>query len=96
MQSAPILTVRLGLARVTARHECNQASEKSLVRRLGAPLIFFLLTLASTVATVHAAENPRKMTVVSFGLFGDEGVFRRGPPVQRKSSPIGSGVTQWS
>ncbi len=29
------------------------------------------------VATVHAAENPRKMTVVSFGLFGDEGVFRR-------------------
>ncbi|MGB0055573.1 MAG: hypothetical protein WBQ20_02210, partial [Methyloceanibacter sp.] len=28
-------------------------------------------------ATVHAAENPRKMTVVSFGLFGDEGVFRR-------------------
>jgi len=33
--------------------------------------------LASTVATVHAAENPRKMTVVSFGLFGDEGVFRR-------------------
>ncbi len=55
----------------------SEASEKSLVRRLSAPLIFFLLTLASTVATVHAAENPRKMTVVSFGLFGDEGVFRR-------------------
>ena len=50
---------------------------KSLVRRLSAPVIVFLLTLASTVATVHAAENPRKMTVVSFGLFGDEGVFRR-------------------
>jgi len=48
-----------------------------LVRRLSAPVIVFLLTLASTVATVHAAENPRKMTVVSFGLFGDEGVFRR-------------------
>ena len=47
------------------------------VRRLSAPVIVFLLTLASTVATVHAAENPRKMTVVSFGLFGDEGVFRR-------------------
>jgi hypothetical protein len=45
---------------------------------------------------VHAAENLRKMTVVSFGLFGDEGVFRVRPPVQRKSSPIGSGVTQWS
>ena len=50
---------------------------ESLVRRLSAPVIVFLLTLASTVATVHAAENPRKMTVVSFGLFGDEGVFRR-------------------
>jgi hypothetical protein len=49
----------------------------SLARRLSAPVIVFLLTLASTVATVHAAENPRKMTVVSFGLFGDEGVFRR-------------------
>ena len=48
---------------------------ESLVRRLSAPVI--LLTLASTVATVHAAENHRKMTVVSFGLFGDEGVFRR-------------------
>jgi hypothetical protein len=35
------------------------------------------LALASTVATVHAEENPRKMTVVSFGLFGDEGVFWR-------------------
>src|SRR5207245_8162390 len=45
--------------------------------RLSAPVIVFLLTLASTVAAVHAAENPRKMTVVSFGLFGDEGVFRR-------------------
>ena len=48
---------------------------ESLVRRLS--VIVFLLTLAPTVATVHAAENPRKMTVVSFGLFGDEGVFRR-------------------
>ena len=67
-----------------------------LVRRLSAPVIVSLLTLASTVATVHAAENLRKMTVVSFGLFGDEGVFRVRPPVQRKSSPIGSGVTQWS
>ena len=47
----------------------------TLVRRLS--VIVFLLTLASTVATVHAAENPRKMTVVSFGLFGNEGVFRR-------------------
>ena len=55
---------------------CDDLGE-SLVRRLSAPVIVFLLTLASTVATVHAAGNPRKMTVVSFGLFGDEGVFRR-------------------
>ena len=47
----------------------------TLVRRLS--VIVFLSTLASTVATVHAAENPRKMTVVSFGFFGNEGVFRR-------------------
>jgi Peptidase C13 family len=47
------------------------------LRRLSAPVIVSLLTLASTVATVHAGESPRKMTVVSFGLFGDEGVFRR-------------------
>ena len=48
-----------------------------LVRRLSAFVIVFLLTWVSMVAAVHAAENPRKMTVVSFGLFGDEGVFRR-------------------
>ena len=63
-----------------------------LVRRLSAPVIVFLLTLASTVATVHAAENPRKMTVVSFGLFGDEGVFRReatGAAANRRQSVRG-------
>ena len=49
----------------------------SLVRRLSVPVIVFFLTLAPTVATVHAAENPRKITVVSFGLFGDQGVFGR-------------------
>ena len=48
-----------------------------LVRRLSVAIIVFFLTLAPTVAAVHAAENPRKMTVVSFGLFGDQGVFRR-------------------
>jgi len=48
-----------------------------LVRRLIASVIVFLLTWASMVAAAHAAENPRKMTVVSFGLFGNQGVFRR-------------------
>ena len=49
---------------------------ESIVRRLSVPIIVFFLTLASTVATVHAAENARKITVVSFGLFGSQGVFR--------------------
>jgi hypothetical protein len=40
----------------------------SLARRLSAAVIVLLLSLASTVATVHPAENPRKVTVVSFGL----------------------------
>ena len=48
-----------------------------LARRLSAPVTVFLLTWVSMVAAVHAADSPRKMTVVSFGLFGDEGVFRR-------------------
>ena len=51
-----------------------------LVRRLSASVIVLLLTWGSMVAAVHAAENPRKMTVVSFGLFGDQGVFRREAP----------------
>jgi hypothetical protein len=41
-----------------------------------ASVIAFSLTFALMVATAYAAENPRKMTVVSFGLFGDQGVFR--------------------
>src|SRR5215471_18613738 len=50
---------------------------ESLVARLGVTVSVFFLTLASMPAAVHAAENPRKITVVSFGLFGDQGVFRR-------------------
>ena len=67
-----------------------------LVRRLSAPVIVSLLTLASTVVTVHAAETPRKMTVVSIVRLAMKAFFGVRPPVQRKSSPIGSGVTQWS
>ena len=47
---------------------------KSLVNRLGAPLVVFFLTFAP--AAVHAAEDLRKVTVVSFGLFGGQDVFR--------------------
>jgi hypothetical protein len=48
------------------------------------------------VAAAHAAENPRKMTVVSFGLFGDQGVFRREATGAAQIVANRFGVTQWS
>ena len=48
----------------------------SWVRRFGAPLLAFLLTIAPLISPVHATEEARKVGVVSFGLFGDQGVFR--------------------
>jgi hypothetical protein len=47
----------------------------SWIRRLGA-LAAFALTIALSVSTVHAVEDAGKVGVVSFGLFGDQGVFR--------------------
>jgi Peptidase C13 family len=44
--------------------------------RLGAPLLAFALTVALSVSPVCAVEDARKVSVVSFGLFGDQGVFR--------------------
>jgi hypothetical protein len=35
-----------------------------------------VVTVAPSVSPVHAAEDARKVSVVSFGLFGDQGVFR--------------------
>src|ERR1700726_2451209 len=49
---------------------------KSWIRWLGAPLIALVLTVAPSVSPVHAVEYARKVSVVSFGLFGDQGVFR--------------------
>src|SRR5467141_4713852 len=51
-------------------------TSKSWVSRLGAPLIALVLTVAPSVSPVHAGEDARKVSVVSFGLFGDQGVFR--------------------
>ena len=48
-----------------------------VVCRLSAPLVAFFLAVAPMFAAVHAAEDHRRVTVVSFGLFGDQGVFRR-------------------
>jgi hypothetical protein len=52
-------------------------TSESLLRPLGAPLIALFMTFAGMHSPVHAAEELRKVTVVSFGLFGDQGVFRR-------------------
>jgi hypothetical protein len=38
--------------------------------------VAFVVTVAPSVSPVHAAEDARKVSVVSFGLFGDQGVFR--------------------
>jgi hypothetical protein len=51
-------------------------TSKSWISRLGAPLIAFVLTVAPSVSQVNAGDDARKVSVVSFGLFGDQGVFR--------------------
>jgi hypothetical protein len=48
----------------------------SWLTRFGAPLIAFVLTVAPSVSPAHAVEESRKVSVVSFGLFGDQSVFR--------------------
>jgi hypothetical protein len=48
----------------------------TLVSRLSAPLIALFVTFGTMCAPV-CAEDARKVTVMSFGLFGDQGVFRR-------------------
>ena len=48
-----------------------------VICRLSAPLVAFFLAVAPMFAAVHAAEEHRRVTVVSFGLFGGQGVFRR-------------------
>jgi hypothetical protein len=48
----------------------------SWIRRLAAPLVAFALTVAPAISSVHAVEGAGKVGVVSFGLFGDQGVFR--------------------
>ncbi|MBX9847376.1 MAG: C13 family peptidase [Xanthobacteraceae bacterium] len=54
---------------------------KSRISQLSALLIAFALAFVLAVAPfaspAHAVENARKVSVVSFGLFGDQGVFRR-------------------
>jgi hypothetical protein len=51
-------------------------TSKSRISRIGALLIALALTFAPSVSTVHAVGDSHKVSVVSFGLFGDQGVFR--------------------
>jgi hypothetical protein len=46
------------------------------IRQLAAPLLALALTIWSSDSAVHAGEEGGKIGVVSFGLFGDQGVFR--------------------
>jgi hypothetical protein len=39
-------------------------------------LMAFVLTAVPSVSPAHAVEDARKVSVVSFGLFGDQGVFK--------------------
>ena len=52
-------------------------TSESWINRLGAALITFALTVGGLVSTVHAVGDAHKVSVVSFGLFGDQGVFKR-------------------
>ena len=51
-------------------------TSKSWISRLGALLIALALTVTPPVSTVYAIGDAHKVSVVSFGLFGDQGVFR--------------------
>ena len=51
-------------------------TSRSSIRRLVTPLVAFFLTIWLLVSPVLAVEDAGKVGVVSFGLFGDQGVFR--------------------
>jgi hypothetical protein len=83
-------------------------TSKSWISRLGALFIALALTVAPAVSTVHAVGDAHKVSVVSFGLFGDQGVFRseaagaaqvvesrfgRGPINVQYNSKTGGGAT---
>ena len=48
----------------------------SSIRRLLVPLVAIILIIGPSVCPVRAIEEARKLGLVSFGLFGDQGVFR--------------------
>ena len=52
-------------------------TSKSWISRLGASLLAFVFIVAPSISPAHAVEDARRVSVVSFGLFGDQGVFQR-------------------
>jgi hypothetical protein len=50
-------------------------TSRSWICWLGAPLLAFVLTVGPAASPVLAADDARKVSVVSFGLFGDQSVF---------------------
>src|SRR5215216_941042 len=54
----------------------GEAVHPRWINWLSVRLIALVLTLARSVSPVHAVEDARKVSVVSFGLFGNQGVFR--------------------
>jgi Peptidase C13 family len=49
---------------------------RSCISRVSAPLIALVLAVVLSVSPMHAADDAPRVSVVSFGLFGDQGVFR--------------------
>src|SRR5260370_35852769 len=69
--------MRVALPHYGGDHETRFAmTSKSWISRLGVPLMAFVLTVAPSVSPLRAVEDARKVSVVSFGLFGDQGVFK--------------------
>src|SRR5712672_1466550 len=65
------------LLRYGGDHETRLAMMfKSWISQLGPPLTAFVLTVVPSVSPAHAVEDARKVSVVSFGLFGDQAVFK--------------------
>jgi Peptidase C13 family len=52
-------------------------TSNSWISRLGGLLIALVLTVVPSISPTHAVEDAPRVNVVSFGLFGDQGVFRR-------------------
>jgi hypothetical protein len=63
---------------------------KSLVTRRVASLVAFILAFAPIPAPLHAAEQLHKLAIVSFGLFGDQDVFRSEASARRRSPQAAS------